>query len=150
MTLQDQLMADLKTALRDKDSVRKSALRMALAALKYARVEVNRDLTADEMLGALSKEVRQRHKAMEEFERAGRADLVASERAELDILEAYLPQALSEDEIVDLARQVIAETGASSTKDMGQVMRAIMPRVRGRADGRQVNQIVRQLLQSSV
>jgi uncharacterized protein YqeY len=148
MTLQEQLMADLKTALRAGDGARKSALRMALAAIKYARVEVNRDLTPDEMLGALSKEVRQRHKAMEEFERGGRPDLVARERVELDILEAYLPQGLSEDEIADLARQAIAEVGASSPKEMGQVMRAIMPRVRGRADGRQVNEIVRQLLQS--
>jgi uncharacterized protein YqeY len=148
MTLQDQLMADLKAALRDKDAVRKSAIRMVLAALKYARVEVNRDLTEDEMIGALSKEVRQRHKAMEEFERGGRADLVAREQVELDILKAYLPQALTDAEVVDLAREVIAEVGASSPKEMGQVMRAIMPRVRGRADGRKVNQIVRQLLQS--
>jgi uncharacterized protein YqeY len=120
---------------------------MALAALKYARVAANRDLTPDEMLGALSKEVRQRQKAMEEFERGGRPDLVARERVELDVLEAYLPQGLSDDEIADLARQVIADVGASSLKEMGQVMRAIMPLVRGRADGRQVSAIVRQLLQ---
>ncbi|MBN1640185.1 MAG: GatB/YqeY domain-containing protein [Anaerolineae bacterium] len=148
MSLQEQLAADLKVALREKDDARKSAIRMALAALKYARVAVNRDLTQDEMLGALSKEVAQRHKAMEEFRQGGRADLVERERIELDILEAYLPQPLTEDEIIELAREVIAEVGASGPKDMGQVMRAIMPRVRGRADGSHVNQIVRQLLQS--
>jgi uncharacterized protein YqeY len=148
MTLQEQLMADLKAALREKDAMRKSALRMALAALKYARVEANRDLTPDEMLAALSKEVKQRHKAMEQFELGGRQDLVERERAELDILEAYLPHQLTEDEIAALTREVIAEVGASGPGDMGLVMRTIMPRVRDRADGRQVNQIVRQLLKS--
>ena len=96
---------------------------------------------------SLSKEIRQRQKAMGEFERGGRPDLVARERVELDVLEAYLPQGLSDAEIADLARQVIADVGASSLKEMGQVMRAIMPLVRGRADGQQVSAIVRQLLQ---
>ena len=149
MDLQDQLMADLKTALRDQDAVRKSAIRMAIAALKNARVDKNADLTEDEMIAALAKEVKQRRNAMAEFERAGRQDLVASESAELAVLEAYLPEALSEGELVELARQVIAETGANSPKQMGQVMGALMPRVRGRADGRQVSQIVRELLTSA-
>lgn len=146
MDLQEQLMADLKTALREHDQVRKSAIRMAIAALKNARVEKNADLTQDEMIAALAKEVTQRRNAMAEFEKAGRDDLVASESVELTVLEAYLPEALSEQEIVDLARQVIAETGASGPRAMGQVMGALMPRVRGRADGRQVSQIVRALL----
>jgi len=149
MDLQDQLMADLRTGLRDQDAVRKSAIRMAIAALKNARVDKNADLTEDEMIAALAKEVKQRRNAMAEFERAGRQDLVASESAELAVLEAYLPEALSEGELVELARQVIAETGANSPKQMGQVMGALMPRVRGRADGRQVSQIVRELLTSA-
>ncbi|HUT21274.1 MAG TPA: GatB/YqeY domain-containing protein [Anaerolineae bacterium] len=146
MDLQDQLMADLRTGLRDQDAVRKSAIRMAIAALKNARVDKNAELTEDEMIAVLAKEVKQRRNAMAEFERAGRQDLVASESAELAVLEAYLPEALSEGELVELARQVIAETGANSPKQMGQVMGALMPRVRGRADGRQVSQIVRELL----
>ena len=149
MDLQDQLMADLRTGLRDQDAVRKSAIRMAIAALKNARVDKNADLTEDEMIAVLAKEVKQRRNAMAEFERAGRQDLVASESAELAVLEAYLPEALSEGELVELARQVIAETGANSPKQMGQVMGALMPRVRGRADGRQVSQIVRELLTSA-
>jgi uncharacterized protein YqeY len=148
MDLREQLMADLRTALRDRDTVRKSAIRMAIAALKNARVEKNADLTEDEMIAVLAKEVKQRRNAMAEFERAGRQDLVASESAELAVLGAYLPEALSEGELVELARQVIAETGANSPKQMGQVMGALMPRVRGRADGRQVSQIVRELLTS--
>jgi uncharacterized protein YqeY len=148
MDLREQLMADLRTALRDRDTVRKSAIRMVIAALKNARVEKNADLTEDEMIAVLAKEVKQRRNAMAEFERAGRQDLVASESAELAVLGAYLPEALSEGELVELARQVIAETGANSPKQMGQVMGALMPRVRGRADGRQVSQIVRELLTS--
>jgi uncharacterized protein YqeY len=149
MDLQEQLRADLKTALRDQDAVRKSAIRMAIAALTNARVQKIADLTEDEMIAVLAKEVKQRRNAMAEFERAGRKDLVASESAELAVLEAYLPEALSEGELVELARQVIAETGANSPKQMGQVMGALMPRVRGRADGRQVSQIVRGLLASA-
>ena len=148
MDLREQLMADLRTALRDRDTVRKSAIRMVTAALKNARVEKNADLTEDEMIAVLAKEVKQRRNAMAEFERAGRQDLVASESAELAVLGAYLPEALSEGKLVELARQVIAETGANSPKQMGQVMGALMPRVRGRADGRQVSQIVRELLTS--
>ena len=148
MDLREQLMADLRTALRDRDTVRKSAIRMVTAALKNARVEKNADLTEDEMIAVLAKEVKQRRNAMAEFEHAGRQDLVASESAELAVLGAYLPEALSEGKLVELARQVIAETGANSPKQMGQVMGALMPRVRGRADGRQVSQIVRELLTS--
>jgi uncharacterized protein len=149
MTLQEQLRADLEAALREQDQVRKSAIRMAIAALKNARVAKNADLTEDEMMAALEKEVKQRRNAMAEFERAGRQDLVASESAELAVLEAYLPEPLSEDEIAELARQLIEETGANSLGQMGQVMGKLMPRVRGRADGRQVSQIVRELLRSA-
>jgi len=148
MDLQQQLMADLKTALRERDKVRKSAIRMAIAALKNARVAKNADLSEDEMVAALAQEVKQRRNAMAEFAKAGRDDLVESESAELAVLEAYLPEALTEQEITDLARQIIAETGASGPRQMGQVMGVLMPRVRGRADGRQVSQIVRELLAS--
>ncbi len=148
MDLQQQLMADLKTALRERDEVRKSAIRMAIAALKNARVAKNADLSEDEMVAALAQEVKQRRNAMAEFAKAGRDDLVESESAELAVLEAYLPEALTEQEITDLARQIIAETGASGPRQMGQVMGVLMPRVRGRADGRQVSQIVRELLAS--
>jgi uncharacterized protein YqeY len=142
-------MADLKGALRDKDEVRKNALRMALAALKNARVDKNADLTEDEVFAVLAKEVKQRRETVEEFEKVGRDDVVAAESAAIEILQSYLPQALSEDEIVDMVREAIVETGASSPKQMGQVMRVLMPRVRGRADGRQVNEVVRRLLAES-
>ena len=146
MDLQSQLMADLKVAMRERDDARKGAIRMALAALKNARVDKNADLSEEEMLAVLAKEVRQRHDSLSEYEKAGREDLVAEERAALDILEVYMPQMLSEDEIADVAREVIGELGATSPKEMGQVMREMMSRVKGRADGRLVNQVVRQLL----
>ena len=146
MDLQSQLMADHKVAMRERDDVRKGVIRMVLAALKNARVDKNADLTEEEMLAVLAKEVRQRRDSLSEYTKAGRDDLVAEEQAALGILEVYMPQMLSEDEIADVAREVIGELGATGPKQMGQVMREMMSRVKGRADGRLVNQVVRQLL----
>lgn len=146
MSIYDELMADLKEALRDRDELRKSTLRAALTGLKYARVAKKRDLTDEEMTAVLSKEVKQRQKAIVEFRKGGREDLVAQESTEIEILRQYLPRMLEQDAIVELAREAIAETGASSPKQMGQVMRALMPRVRGQADGRMVSEVVRDLL----
>jgi uncharacterized protein YqeY len=146
MSIHDQLMADLKTALRDQDELRKTTIRMALAALKNARVDKNADLTNEEMIAVLNKEVKQRRDSVVEYEKGQRDDLVARELAEIEILRPYLPQMLDEDEIAELAREVISATGASSPKEIGQVMRALMPKVKGKADGRLVNQVVRRLL----
>jgi uncharacterized protein YqeY len=146
MDLQSQLMADLKVAMRERDDTRKGTIRMVLAALKNARVDKNADLTEEEMLAVLTKEVRQRRDSLSEYDKAGREDLVADEQAALDILEVYMPKMLSEEEIADMAREVIGELGATSPKQMGQVMREMMGRIKGRADGRLVNQVVRQLL----
>ena len=146
MSLQDQLMADLKVALREKDELRKTTIRMALAALKNARVEKNADLTEEDALVVLGREVKQHRETLEEFQKAGREEVVASETAAIEILQAYLPQMLGEDEIEQLVREAIAESGATNPKQMGQVMRVLMPRVRGRADGRQVSDTVRRLL----
>ncbi len=146
MSIYDQLMSDLKTALRERDELRKSTIRMALAALKNARVEKNADLTDDEMIAVLNREVRRRRDSMQEYEKGNRPDLAAREAAEIEILQQYLPRPLSEDEIVAMAREVIAEVGASTPRQMGQVMRVLMPRLRGSADGRLVSEIVRRLL----
>ena len=146
MSIHDQLMDDLKAALRDHDELRKTTIRMALAALKNARVDKNADLTDEEMVAVLNKEVKQRRDAIVEYERGARDDLVARELAEIEILNPYLPRMLDEKEISELAREVIAETGASSLKEIGQVMRTLMPRVKGKADGRLVNQVVKRLL----
>ena len=146
MSIQEQLRDDLKTAMRARDDVRKTTIRMALAALKNARVAKNAELTPDEELGVVSKEARQLKDAIVEFRRGNREDLVKATSAQIEILEQYLPQPLDEDEVRALVQAAIAETGASSPKQMGQVMRVLMPQVRGRADGGMVSQMVRTML----
>jgi uncharacterized protein YqeY len=132
--------------MRARDDVRKTTIRGALAALKNARVAKNADLTLDEELGVVSKEARQLEDAIVEFRRGNRPDLVDANLAQIEILKQYLPQPLDEDEVRALVQAAIAETGASSPKQMGQVMRVLMPQVRGRADGKAVSQMVRTML----
>jgi uncharacterized protein YqeY len=146
VSIEERLRADLKTAMRARDDVRKTTIRMTLAALKNARVAKNADLTPDEALGVVSKEARQLQDAIVEYRRGNREDLVEAASAQIDILKEYLPQPLSEDEIRELVQQAIAETGAASPKQMGLVMRVLMPQVRGRADGGMVSQMVRTVL----
>lgn len=148
MSLKQKLQDDLKQALRDHDNVRKSAIRLALAAITNAEVEKRRELDDGEVLAILSREVKQRRESVEEFRKGGRADLVAQEEAELQILMAYLPAQLSREEIADRARQVIAEVGATGPAQMGEVMRRLMPTLRGQAEGRVVSEVVKELLSS--
>ena len=147
MGVQEELMTDLKDALRNKDSDAKRTIRMALAALKNARVAKNADLTEEEKMAVLQKQVKQCQDAIIEYQGGGRGDLVAETEIEVQILKRYLPALMTRDQVVTLARQAIAETGASSPKQMGQVMRVLMPRVKGRSDGRMVSQVVKELLQ---
>jgi uncharacterized protein YqeY len=146
MSIEQQLRTDLKIAMRERDPMRKTTIRGALAALKNAQVAKNASLDRDEEVAVLSKETKQLKDAIVEFERGNRDDLVSEASAQIEILQVYLPQALSRDEVTELARAAIAETGASSPKQMGQVMRVLMPQVRGRADGRMVSEIVREQL----
>jgi uncharacterized protein YqeY len=146
VSIEQRLRADLKTAMRARDDVLKTTIRMALAALKNAQVAKNADLTPDEELGAVSKEARQLRDSIAEFRRGNREDLVEAVSAQIEILERYLPQPLGEDEVRELVRAAIAETGASDPKQMGLVMRVLMPQVRGRADGGMVSQMVRTML----
>jgi len=146
MSIEERLRDDLKTAMREQDVMRRTTIRLALAALKNAQVAKNADLTEDEQIGVLSKETKQLQDAIVDFERGKRQDLVAEATAQIEIMKAYLPQALSEQEVMQLARVAIAQSGASSPKQMGQVMAILMPQVRGRADGKLVSEIVRTLL----
>jgi uncharacterized protein YqeY len=146
VSIEQRLRADLKTAMRARDDVTKTTIRMALAALKNARVSKNADLTPDEELGVVSKEARQLKDAIVEYRRGNREDLVEAVSAQVEILEQYLPQPLGEDEVRALIQAAIAETGATGPKQMGQVMRVLMPQVRGRADGGVVSQMVRTML----
>ena len=146
MDLQQQLLGDLKDAMRRGDQRRKLAIRAVRAAILNAEVERRRSVTEDEILALIAKEVKQRRDSIAHFRKGGREDLVAQEQAEIDVLEEYLPRQLSPEEIRAEARNVIAEVGATSPRDMGRVMKELMAAVRGRADGRQVSQIVRELL----
>ncbi len=146
MSLQDKLMTDLQQAMRDKDELRRSVLRMLRSSVKNAEIAKRGPLTEEETLAVLQKEAKQRRESAQEFHKARRDDLADSERAELGIIESYLPQQLPPEEIRGIVRSVIADTGAASVNDLGKVMPAVMSKVKGLADGRLVNQIVREEL----
>ena len=146
MTLKERLAKDLKQAMRDKDERRKVAIRMVSTAVRNAEVEKLGELSDEEVLAVIAKQAKQRRESIAEFREAGRQDLVDQEEAELEILTAYLPEQMTRREIEDLARQVIEEVGGTDPRQMGPVMRQMMAKVAGRADGRLVNQIVKELL----
>lgn len=147
MDIKTQLNNSLKDAMRSNDDVRKRTIRMALAAIKQA--EIDRQITLDEgaVISILQKEIRIRRESLEEAQKANRTDLVASAEAEIDVLNTYLPEGLSNEELMELAKAVITEVGATSMTDLGRVMKSLIPRIQGRAPGDQVNQTVRVLLQ---
>lgn len=146
MSLKQCLQDDLKKALRARDERRKSVIRLALAAITNAEIESGGDLDDADVVRVLQKQAKQRRDTIAELKDVGRLDLLAGEEAELNILEEYLPNLLSRDEIAEEARQVIAEVGATRMGQMGAVMRSLMPQLKGRADGSLVNQVVRELL----
>jgi hypothetical protein len=148
MSLQDRLRSDLKDAMRARDSHRKSALRMVLTGIQLAEVDAGHELEDVDIVELIRKEVKRREEALELMRDAGRDDLVEGEVTEVDILKAYLPKQMSEDEIRELAQEVIEDVNAESMSDLGAVMGTIMPRVKGKAEGRTVNRIVRELLAS--
>ena len=147
MDTKTQLDMALKDALRANDDVRKRTVRMAMAAIKQA--EVDRQTTLDEagMAAILQKEIKIRREALEEAQKADRPDLAAAAEAEIAVIQTFLPKAMSAEELRSLTQAIITEVEASSAADMGKVMKALMPRLQGRAPGDQVNQVVRELLQ---
>jgi uncharacterized protein YqeY len=141
-----KLENDLKEAMRARDDVRKRTIRMALCAIKLAEVERRSALDDEAILGLLQKEVKTRNEAIADAEKAARPDLIASAQAELEVLKGYLPQPFTEEELETLARQAIAESGVTSVKEAGQVMKLLIPRLQGRADGKAASEKVRALL----
>ena len=142
----ETLEADLKNAIRSKDDVRKRTLRMVLSAIKLVEIDRRDILDEPTILGIIQREVKSRHETIEEAKQAGRDDLLASTLAEIEVLRVYLPQPLGEDELVELVQRAIEEVGASAIQDMGKVMKALMPQIQGRADGKTVSDLVRGLL----
>ena len=146
MSMKGTLEQAMQDAMRSGDDLRKRTLRLALASIKNAEIEKRGDLEENEILAILMKEVKTRHESIADAKRAGRDSHVAINEEEIRVLNEYLPEALSPEELEELAREAIAETGATAPGDMGKVMKVLMPRVQGRADGKQVSQIVRQVL----
>jgi uncharacterized protein YqeY len=142
VTLSEKLQQDLTQAIRDRDELRRDALRMAIAAANGAAKSARRPLSDEELIAVLAREIKTRRETIDSFAAAGRAATAASEQAKLNIVAAYMPAQLAEDELLALVTQAIDETGASSAREMGKVMAAVMPKVRGRADGKQVNALV--------
>ncbi len=147
MDLKEKLRADLATAMREGDVQRRDVLRMMLAAIKQVEIDDRKTLDDDGVQEVLRKQVKLRQESIVDFEKAGRPSEVERERAEIVIIADYLPQMMSREEIEQIARGIIDELGVTDVKAMGQVMSRLMPHVKGKADGRVVNEVVRSLLQ---
>ncbi len=148
MNLKEQLQADVTTAMRAGDVMRRDTLRMVLAAIKQEEIDERIELDDAACLKIVAKQAKQRKESIADAEKAGRTDLIEQEEAELAIIETYLPQMMSRAEIETVAAEVIGEQGASGMQDMGRVMGQLMPRLQGRADGNVASQVVRELLQN--
>ena len=146
MSLKDKLAQDLKTAMKDKDTVRKNVVQMIRAGI--LQIEKDKKITLDDegVLEVIAKQLKQRKDSLPDYEKSGREDLIAELKAEIGFLMEYLPEQLSEDELTVIVKEAVTETGASSMKDMGKVMAAVMPRTKGRADGRMINEKAKKLL----
>ena len=149
MSFQVRIQTDIAVAMRAGDALRRDVLRMVVSSAYNVEKRQGRPLTDDEYLAVLTREVKTRRESVEAFRTGGREDLVAKEEAEIAIIGAYLPQALTEDEIIALVREGIGATGATSPRDMGKVMGWLSPRTRGRADGKHVSELVVQALASA-
>lgn len=148
MKLEETLENDLQQAMRAKDADKLGVLRMVKAAIINYKIEKKKERLEDgDVVDILQKQAKQRRESLESFEKAGRKDLADKEKKELTILEIYLPKQLSDAEIKALAQQVIAKTGAKTKADMGMVMKDLMPLVKGKADGKKVNEVLGSLLQ---
>ncbi|MCH5583859.1 GatB/YqeY domain-containing protein [Shimazuella sp. AN120528] len=146
MSLIQQLDQDMKAAMKQKDKETLSTIRMVRSSIKKVEIDNRGELSDDQVLEVLVREIKQRKDSLQEYEKAGREDLAAKEKREIEILSAYLPAQLTEEELLEIVKKAIADTGASSKKEMGKVMSVVVPLTKGRADGKKVNQLVQQLL----
>jgi len=149
MSLAQKIRTDLEQALRNKDTLRCSVIRMALSSIRNAEIAQQKTLDDDGILVVIDKEAKMRRESIEAFEKGNRPDLVAKEKAELAILLEYLPEQMTREDIIATARKIISELGATGMKDKGKVMSQLMPQLRGRAQGQEVNEVVSDLLSST-
>lgn len=150
MPLKEKLTADMKEAMKAREAGRQrlGVIRLVRGVIRQQEIDGQRELDDDAVLAVISKEVKQRRDSIEEFQKGGRTDLVRQNEEEIAILMDYLPQLMTEDEVRSAVTEAVAATGAAAPKDMGKVMKELMPKVKGRADGKLVNQIVRELLEN--
>jgi len=146
MGLYDDIVLDLTNAMKEQDKEKLLVLRGLKTAIKNKQVELRQEPNEDQVRGVISSEIKKRKEAIEKFSEGSRPDLAQKEEAEMEILSSYLPPQLSTEEIKEILTQVIEETSANSLKDLGKVMKSVMPRLAGRADGREVNRLARELL----
>jgi hypothetical protein len=149
MLLRDRLLENLKAAMRAGDKTRVSTLRFLRSAVGYAEVEKQHPLSDAEVLDVIAQQVKQHKDSIEQFQQGNRPDLVAEEQAQLVILQEYLPQQATRDEIIAAAKEAIAEVGATDPKQMGRVMQVLVPRLKGKAEGSVISQVVRDLLKAT-
>ena len=146
MGLQEKLLDDMKTAMKSGNKVALETLRMLRSQLKNASIAKGEDLSEEDVIGVLSKEAKKRKESLELYRQGGREDLAEKEEIEMQIIVSYLPEALSEDELAKIVDKAVVETEAESLRDMGKVMGVVMPQVKGRADGKAVQEMVKKKL----
>ena len=146
MSLKEDIAASVKDAMRKKEKVRLGVLRMLMSEMKNRQIESQKELEEADILQVITRMVKQRHDSAEQFTKGGREELAAKEMSEIEVLQGYLPEALSEADLENLVQEAISETQATSKKDMGKIMKVVMPKIAGRADGKAVNMMVARLL----
>jgi len=146
MSLKEQLMADLKAAMKEKDTIKKATVTMVRAGILQVEKDKKIELDDEGVLEVITKQIKQRKDALVDFEKAGRDDLIEKANAELAVLMLYMPEQMSEEELRQIVQAAVNESGAQSVREMGKVMSLVMPQVKGKADGKVVNSIVKELL----
>ena len=146
MAIKDKLKDDLKTAMVEKDAVRKNVVQLIKAGVLQVEKDKKNTLDDEGVLDVIAKQLKQRRDSLPDYEKSGRDDLIAQLKREMELLMEYLPAQLTHDELVEIVKEAIAQTGASEIKDMGKIMAAVLPKTKGRADGKEINAIARELL----
>ncbi len=146
MSLKEKLLADMKTAMKEKDSIRKDTIQVVRAGILQVEKDEKVELNDEQILGIIAREVKKCNDVLPDYEKSGRDDLIEEMNVQLNILKSYLPEQLSSEELTKIVEDVIKEVGATTMKEMGSVMNAVMPKIKGRADGKIVSQIIKNKL----
>ncbi|SHH65561.1 GatB/YqeY domain-containing protein [Sporanaerobacter acetigenes] len=146
MSLKEKLMEDMKSSMKNKDTLRKNTITMVRASIKQREVDERIELTDEDIIDIIAKQVKEKRDVIQDFEKGGREDLVEQTKKEMEILLEYLPKQLTEEEVEEIVKETIKEVDAKSIKDIGLIMKSVMPKIKGKADGSMVNSIARKYL----